>query len=383
MSTQFATAKWSILGDNALINSGKHIAKLGTRCLIITGKHITKIEILNKVIDLLDSNSIEYVVFNDITGEPTDIMIEEAVEVYKREDCDFIIGLGGGSPLDSAKACAAMSTLDGKISDYVGKEISGDFPPIVLIPTTAGTGSEVTKFTIITNTKTDVKMLLKGDDLIPTLAIVDPVLTHSVPKSVTAATGIDALTHAVEAYTSKCANPITDMFALSAIKRIFKYLPIAYIDGNDATARSEMAMASYEAGICINNSSVTVVHGMSRPIGALFHVPHGISNAMLITHCLDYVLDGCYSRFAIIAKEIGAVENIENEELAAIKFIVQLKKLLKMVEIPSIREYGIDMELFMSQIDKMSNDALASGSPANTRKYLEKKDILEIYKNAI
>jgi alcohol dehydrogenase class IV len=226
-------------------------------------------------------------------------------------------------------------------------------------------------------------MLLKGDDLLPTLAIVDPSLTLTVPREVTAATGIDALTHAVEAYTSKKATPITDILALSAIKRIFKNLPIAYIDSDDVTARNEMSLASFEAGICINNSSVTVVHGMSRPIGALFHVPHGISNAMLICDCLDYVLDGSYTRFANIARVIGASNDDDNDEIAAIKFIIQLKKLLKMVEIPSIREYGIDMDDFLSSVDKMASDAIASGSPSNTRKYLEKEDIIEIYKNAL
>lgn len=383
MLTQFTTAGCSIMGESSLKDSGQQIAKLGDKALIITGKHITKSGILTKLTDLLDDNLVEYFVFNEIIGEPTDKMIVEAVDAYKHEDCDFIIGIGGGSPLDSAKACAAMSKLDGKISDYCGKEIVGNFPPLVLIPTTAGTGSEVTKFTIITDTETDVKMLLKGDDLLPTLAIVDPSLTLTVPREVTAATGIDALTHAVEAYTSRKATPITDILALSAIKRIFKNLPIAYIDSDDVTARNEMSLASFEAGICINNSSVTVVHGMSRPIGALFHVPHGISNAMLICDCLDYVLDGSYTRFANIARVIGASNDDDNDEIAAIKFIIQLKKLLKMVEIPSIREYGIDMDDFLSSVDKMASDAIASGSPSNTRKYLEKEDIIEIYKNAL
>lgn len=383
MSTQFTTAKCAILGENALKNSGEQIAKTGNKALIITGKHITKSGILKKLTNLLDDNLVLYSVFNNITSEPTDDMIAESVFYYKKENCDFIIGIGGGSPLDSAKACAAMSQLDGEISDYVGKEISGNFPPIILIPTTAGTGSEVTKFTIITDTKTNIKMLLKGEALLPSLAIIDPSLSYSAPKNVTSATGIDALTHAVEAYTSKKATPVTDVFAISAIKRIFKYLPIAYKDGNNQEARYEMAIAAYEAGICINNSSVTVVHGMSRPIGALFHVSHGFSNAMLIVPCLEYVLEGCYNRFAIIAKEIGIAERDSSEEDAAKLFIVELKKLIKTVEIPSIREYGIDIEAFISVNKKMATDALASGSPSNTRKELNMKDILEIYRNAI
>jgi len=383
MSTQFTTVQNTIMGENALADSGEQIAKIGKKALIITGKHITKSGILAQLTDLLDKHGVLHAVFNDIIGEPTDLMIADTVQAYQENQCDFIIGIGGGSPLDSVKACAAMTVLNGEISDYTGKEILGDFPPFVLIPTTAGTGSEVTKFTIITDTKSDVKMLLRGDALLPQLAILDPALSYSAPKKVTSATGIDALTHAVEAYTSKKATPITDVFALSAIKRIFQYLPGAYADGYDKEARSEMAIAAYEAGICINNSSVTVVHGMSRPIGALFHVPHGFSNAMLIVDCLSYVLDGCYARFATIAKHIGVADDNTSDQVAAEAFIVALKSLIKTVEIPSLIEYGIDKAEFEAAMDKMATDALASGSPSNTIKALEKSDLITIYKQAM
>jgi alcohol dehydrogenase class IV len=370
------------MGENALEDAIGKIAALGSKALIITGKHITASGIISMLTELLEQKSVQYSIFNEITGEPTDKMVEMAVFAYRKEKCDFIIGIGGGSPLDSAKACAAMSVLDGRIPDYAGKEIVGNLPPLVLIPTTAGTGSEVTKFTVITDTASDVKMLLKGEALLPDLAVVDPKLTYGAPKSVVAATGIDALTHAVEAYTSKKATPMTDILALSAIKRIFTYLPRSYKDKNDAEAHDEMAIAAYEAGICINNSSVTVVHGMSRPIGALFHVPHGVSNAMLIVTCLDYVLDGCYGRFAEIARQIGAAGKNLDDEHAAHKFIDALKELIKAVEIPTTREYGLDMDRFEALSDKMAGDALASGSPSNTRKSLSKSDILAMYRRA-
>ncbi len=244
-------------------------------------------------------------------------MIEQGVQSYRKAACDFCIGIGGGSPLDSAKAIMAMTVLEGNIADYSGEEIAGEFPPLVLIPTTAGTGSETTKVTIITDTKNDIKMLLKGEQLFPKLAVIDYEFTISAPQSVTAATGRDALTHAVEAYTSKKANSLTDMYAISAIKRIFKYLPKAYKDGENRKAREEMSMAAFEAGVCINNSSVTIVHGMSRPIGALFHVAHGISNAMLIKECLSFAVDGCYDRFADIAREIGVAGSETSDEAAA------------------------------------------------------------------
>ncbi len=380
MAYQFIVPDRTIIGEDSLKQSLPAIKAIGKKALIVTGKVVTKAGIVNVLTDLLEQEGISYETFNEITSEPTDYMIEQGVMVYKDKECDFIIGIGGGSPLDSAKAIGAMSVLEGEISDYLGKEIEGDFPAMVLIPTTAGTGSEATKFTIITDSKRDVKMLLKGDALLPRLAVIDPSLSMSAPKSVTSATGMDALTHAVESYTSRKGNPITDIFALSAIKRIFTYLPIAYSNGEEKKAREELAIAAYEAGICINNASVTLIHGMSRPIGALFHVPHGVSNAMIIKEGLAFALDGCYDRFADIARTIGAAAYEEAEETAANAFLKVLEELCITVEIPTLREYGIDKEDFEKRIDKMAEDAMASGSPSNTIKEVKKDDLIQIYK---
>lgn len=379
MSYNFLVPGNTIIGEDALKSSGDYLKSYGKKAFIVTGKVVTKTGLVNKLTDYLDELNIDYIIFNDITGEPTDIMIESGVKEYKANDCDFCIAIGGGSPLDSAKAIAAMTVLDGSISDYIGKEIRGDFPKLVLIPTTAGTGSETTKFTVITDSKKDIKMLLKGDALIPDLAIVDYNLTVSAPKSVTAATGMDALTHAVESYTSRKANPITDMYALSAIKRIFKYLPVAYKDGGNLEARKEMSLAAFEAGVCINNASVTIVHGMSRPIGALFHVPHGISNAMLIKECLKYVLDGAYDKFADIARAIKVADEDMEDKEAASKFLDALDDLCKAVEIPTLEEYGIDKAEFDKVKEKMAKDAMDSGSPSNTIKVVDKDDLIKIY----
>lgn len=380
MAFNFTMPKRTVVGTGALMESGEIIKKMGKRAFIITGKVVVKTEAFKKLSDMLESFGISYVIFDGITGEPTDEMINESVAKYKEEACDFCIAIGGGSPLDSAKATVAMVTLGGEISDYMGKNIEGIFPPLVLIPTTAGTGSETTKFTVITDSKKDIKMLLKGDDLLPQLAIIDPEFTMTAPKSITAATGMDALTHAIESYTSRKANALTDTYALSAIKRIFKYLPSAYNDGNDAKAREEMAIAAFEAGICINNASVTLVHGMSRPIGALFHVSHGISNAMLIKECLKFALEGCSEKFANIAKAIGAVDEKADEQTALDGFINALDDICNKCDIPSLEKYGIDKEEFFKVIDKMAGDAIASGSPANTVKEVTKEDVIEIYK---
>ena len=381
MSFNFTCAPRTIFGEGALETAAPYIVDFGKKALIVTGKIITKTGLAAKVQDVLSVRGISSVVFNDLPGEPDDKMIDAALSVFKSEKCDFIIGLGGGTPLDTAKAVAAMAVLPGKLSDYTGKEMSGDFAPLVLIPTTAGTGSEATKFFVYTDTATDAKLLMKGDALLPKLAVIDFTYTISSPVSITVATGMDALTHAVEAYTSKKANPVTDIYCLDAIKRIFKYLPAAAKDGNDRTAREQMALAAYEAGVCINNSSVTLVHGMSRPIGALFHVPHGISNAMLITECLRFALDGegAEERFAKIALEIGEAEKSDSTSAASKKFLDALERLTKTLSVPSLREYGIDLEKFAAVEEKMASDALASGSPANTRKAISKEDIIAIY----
>lgn len=379
MAYQFTVPSRCMFGSGALDQCEMTIKEYGKKAFIVTGKVVTKSGILKKLTDRLDTWGIEYEVFNEIIGEPTDEMIVEGVRAYKKAGCDFTIGIGGGSPLDSAKAIMAMTVLDGEIADYIGKELEGEFPPLVLIPTTAGTGSETTKFTVVTDTKKDIKMLLKGEKLLPTLAVVDYELTISAPKGVTAATGMDALTHAVEAYTSRKANPLTDMYALSAIKRIFKYLPKAYKDGENKKAREEMALAAFEAGVCINNSSVTIVHGMSRPIGALFHVPHGISNAMLIKECLTFAVDGCYEKFANIARKIGVVGTETADEVAANAFLEALERLCETCEIPTLKQYGIDKEKFDSLVDKMATDAIDSGSPGNTVKEVTKDDVIKIY----
>ncbi len=379
MAYPFTLPGRSIVGAGALENSGQHLRALGKKALIVTGKNVSKSGAVTKLTDLLDRCEMSYQIFSEITGEPTDVMINEGVMVYLQEHCDCLIGIGGGSPLDSAKAIAAMTVLPGILSDYVGQEIIGDFPPFALIPTTAGTGSEATKFTVITDTARDVKMLLKGDALLPALAIVDPAFALTAPASVVAATGMDALTHAVESFTSRKGNPMTDFWALDAIKRIFRNLVPSYQDPSNLEAREEMALAAYQAGVCINNASVTLVHGMSRPIGAIFHVPHGISNAMLISACMDYALDGCYEKFATIARAIGAAEVGTTDEEAAKAFTLALAALVKTLEIPTLAEYGIDRSTFAQKATKMADDALASGSPQNTIKEVSKEAILAIY----
>lgn len=378
--SHFVIPNHTVVGTNVLGEAAPLLKKMGNKAFIVTGRHVAVSDMMKQLTALLDENGIGCVIFDGITGEPTDTMIENGVEMLKSSGCDFIIGIGGGSPLDSAKAIAAMAVNEGSIADYNGKEITGEILPLAAIPTTAGTGSEATKFTVITDSEKGIKMLLKGDVLVPKLAIVDSSFTVGAPKSVTSATGLDALTHAVEAYTSRKAFSMTDTLAVSAVKRIMKYLPIAYKEPDNSLAREQMSIAALEAGICINNSSVTIVHGMSRPIGALFHVPHGMSNAMLLKECLSFAVSGAYEKFANLGRETGVASDSDSDETAAEKFIDSLQNICDVCEIPTLEQYGIDRDEYYSKILKMSTDAVASGSPANTVKEVTVDDCIEIYK---
>lgn len=379
MIFNFSTAPKTFFGEGSLELAAPELKSFGNKALIVTGKIITKTGLAETVQNILCKQGINSVIFNELPGEPTDLMIMSGVDVFKAEKCDFIIGLGGGTPIDTAKAIAAMAVLPGKMIEYKGKELTGNFAPLVLIPTTAGTGSEVTRYFVFTNTETNEKLLFKGDALLPKIAIIDYKYTVTSPRSITLATGMDALCHAIESYTCRKANPITDMFCIDAVQRIFKYLPRACENGEDLEARENMSFAAYEAGVAINGSPTTIIHGMSRPIGACFHVPHGISNAMLAVECLRAVIEGCYEKFKTLAVAINAAEETCDAKTGAEKFLSALEALTKELKVPTLREYGLDLEKFKEMEDKMAGDSVASGSPANCWKVLSKEEQIQIY----
>lgn len=371
MADTFLAPGRIVSGEGALPAAADAVKALGKKALIVTDETMRRLGNLDKVTGMLKENGIAWAVEDGIAGEPDDGMILHGLSVYRKENCDFLIALGGGSPIDSMKAIAMLAACGGVPADYMGKTVTQKLCPMAAIPTTAGTGSEATQFTIITDRATQVKMLLKGPSLMPDLAIIDPMFTVTAPQGVTAATGVDALTHAIEAYTSKKAQPLSDTFAVSACRRIFGNLKKVWENGDDVEGRIQMSLAALEAGMAFNNSSVTIVHGMSRPIGALFHVPHGISNAMLLTTCLEYIEDGATAQFAALARECG---------IAGGGFVEAVRSLLSDIRIPTPAEYGIDRERFFAEIPKMARDAAASGSPANTRKEITDEAMEMLYR---
>lgn len=381
MAREFIVPGQIITGSGALNMAEETLKGLGKKALIVTDKVMIQLGNCAKVEAALKNQGLDYAIYSEIVGEPTDVMIENGLKAYKEEGCDFLVALGGGSPIDSMKAIGSLVVNGGNISDYMGKIIDVEMPPLVAIPTTAGTGSEATQFTIITDTKKDIKMLLKGKVLMPSLAIIDPQFTMTAPPKITAATGLDALCHAVEAYTSRKAQTLSDTFAMSAVKRIFKYLPVAFKDGKNEEARVQMSVAALEAGIAFNNASVTIIHGMSRPIGALFHVAHGLSNAMLLKECLTFALEGAYDRFAELGRAVGVASDADSDKEASEKFLSAVEAIVKELETPTLAEFGIDKEEFFKVIDKMAFDAMDSGSPQNTMREVTEEDVKQIYRN--
>lgn len=379
--SEFRMPKSVLYGRNSLEKLGEQSKKLGKRAFIVTDTIMEKLGYLEKCIQQLNKKSITVSTYNKVDAEPTNIHVLEALSLCKEEKCDFIIGIGGGSCIDAAKAVAVLYTNGGEVEDYVEKdiEIENNPLPLIAIPTTSGTGSEVTSVAVITNKKTDVKMMMKHPSFIPKVAIIDPVLTSSLPPQITAATGIDALCHAIEAYISKFSQPLTDVLALSAIESIMKYLRIAYEDGRNMEAREAMMIASLQAGIAFSNASVTLVHGMSRPVGALFHVPHGISNAILLPTVLEFTKTSAVKRLAKIGRSLNKDLYSNSDEEVADYTLGEIKKLCFDLRIPNLKEYGIDEIEFENAISKMASDAIESGSPANNPRVPSYDEIKALY----
>ncbi len=285
------------IGGGAFKETGQLLQTLGLRApLIVTDAFFAKQRLADRLSEILEQSGIGgAAVFSGSVPDPNTSSLEAGLQGLKKGTFDCVVGLGGGSSIDTAKAIAILGVHGGKMRGYKAPH-QQDIPglPIVAIPTTAGTGSEATRFTIVTDEETGEKMLCIGLGYLPTAAIVDYELTLSKPMRLTADNGVDSLTHAIEAYVSKLANPFADGFALAAMRAIWKNLPTAYFDPQNRPAREAMMLAATQAGIAFSNSSVALVHGMSRPIGAKFHVPHGLSNAMLLPESPNRIgLEAC------------------------------------------------------------------------------------------
>ncbi len=382
LPTTFSLPHIVINGTGASEQVGNRAKLLGaTHALIVTDPGIAKIGYVNQITNYLHNSGIATSIFSDVTPDPTLQNVTDGLKQYIDVSCDLIVSLGGGSAIDCGKGISIKLTNDGDIADYMGVDkIPNQGAPVIAIPTTAGTGSEVSQVTVITDTKQNVKMMLSSPCLLASIALVDPQLSLTTPPHLTAAVGVDALTHAIEAYISKRAQPITDSLALKAIKLISGSLRQAWSDGDNISARTDMMIGASIAGMAFSNSSVALVHGMSRPIGAYFHIHHGLSNAVLLLDVMEYSVVGAPTRFADIAKAMGEpIEGLSPMKQADAA-ISAVERLVTDIQMPRLGEIGIDKLKFEEVIEQMAVDALASGSPANNPRQATQEEIVALYR---
>jgi len=371
-------------GPGAAKEAGAHARRLGKKALIVTDSNLEKIGLLADVKASLDAAGVGYAVYDRVVMEPVVEYVDDGLRAFREAGADVVVAVGGGSPIDTGKAIASLSRNPGEISDYMGaNRIAKPSAPLIAIPTTAGTGSEVTPFTIITNTATDVKMLISSPHLLPAVALVDPLMTLKMPRGITAATGLDALTHAIEAYVSVKAQPLTDTFALQAVRLISGNLRRAWSHPDDLEARSSVLMGALQAGLAFANSSVALVHGMARPIGAYFHVAHGVSNAVLLPTVIEFSVPGDPRRYADIAEAMGEETGGLSTADAAQRTVDAVKRLNADLQIPSLRGLGIDVAKFEAVVSKMAVDAIASGSPGNNPRKATPEEIVALYRKVL
>ena len=356
----------------------------GGKVLVVTDLNVRATPMAGKVIDQLSSARLLRGVFSDIPGEPTTTEVEKGLAALEEAKADTVVAIGGGSVIDTAKSVAVLATNGGSIVDYKGaNKIKKAKLPLVVVNTTAGTGSEVTRFAIITDPVTNVKMLIADPHLISEVAIDDPLLTVTCSPLVTASTGLDALTHAIESYVSLRSNTLSDLLALSAIRRIGQSIRAAFRNGEDLAARAMMHIASLEAGMSFSNASVALVHGMARPIGAYFHKPHGISNSVLLPYVMEWSIAGAPGRFAEIARALGVDTTGLSDMEAAQRAVAEVRAICNDLQIPRLTGLGIDPNKLMTLAPTMAKDALDSGSPGNNPRVPTADEIVELYRQAL
>lgn len=382
MSYKFFMPAISLMGADCLKDAGDQVGELGfKKALIVTDKVLGQIGIVKKVTDVLDNKNIEYAIYDETKPNPTVKNVNDGLALLKEKECDFVISLGGGSAHDCAKGIALLATNGGEIKDYEGVDKSKKPQlPMVGINTTAGTGSEMTLFAIITDEERHIKMALVDKHLTPIIAVNDPMLMLAMPKSLTAATGMDALTHAVEAYVSTAATPITDACAEKAIELISNYLVNAVENGEDVEARDMMAYAEYLAGMAFNNASLGYVHAMAHQLGGFYNLPHGVCNAILLPHVQEYNKATSASRLAEIAKIMGGnIEGLTDEQGADL-CIDMIKSLSQTIGIPEgLGVLGVKESDFETLATNALNDACSLTNPRKGN--LE--EVIAIFKKAM
>ncbi|SDZ80031.1 alcohol dehydrogenase [Thalassobacillus cyri] len=377
--SQFNLGPDLFFGAGAIAHVQEIIEKEGfERVMIICDEGIEKAKILDQVMEQIKKTEAKCTVFSNVEANPTTGTVDAGMYLLERFQPDLLIGLGGGSPIDVAKALGMLATNGGQITDYEGMDkFEHESLPLLAIPTTAGTGSEVTIFTVVTDTATEYKLTAGGRKLAPKWALLDPELTLTLPRKITAATGLDALVHAIESYTSTMAHPLTEALALDAIRTISSNLRQAVYNGENLSARSAMLYGSLLAGIAFNNTRLGNVHAMSHPLSAKYNVPHGVANSVLLPHVMEFNLPAAPEKFMNIAKAMGESLDPSHPLMKnANKAVEAVKQLSTDIQIPKdFSDYNIPDE----DIYPMAKDAMKSGNVLVNPRQTSIEDIIKLY----
>ena len=361
-----------------------HVARVGiTRPLVVSDRFLLEQGPAGPLVERLGGAGLAVEVFGDVQPDPTLANVEGALQALRAHEADGVVAIGGGSPMDTAKAASVAHANDGDVRDYAGyHKVPGPGLPLIAVPTTAGTGSEVTRVAVITDTERDVKMMMLDGNLMARVAISDYKLTISTPPALTSWVGVDSLTHAIEAYVSTKATVLTDMLALRAARLIGANLRRAVSTPDDEQAREAMMLGATLAGAAFSNASVALVHGMSRPIGAHFHLAHGLSNALLLPTVTRFSVGGAPDRYATIAREMSLASDEDSDETACAHLVEELEALNRDLEIPSLSAAGAERDHFERVVEDMAQAALDSGSPGFNPQPATKEEIVALYRQA-
>jgi alcohol dehydrogenase class IV len=383
---RFVSPEEVVVGRGAVDEVGPRMAPRGSRALIVATSGVFG-RFGDRVQESLHDAGVETAVFDEVRPDPTVENVEAALAQYREAGCDCIVTLGGGSPIDTGKAVGVVAANGGEIRDYgvdrAGYEgVPESIPPLCAVNTTAGTGSEATRSIVITDESTATKFLVVSTEAVPTVAIEDPELVQSLPQSHTAFTGIDALTHAIEAYVSVHAWEMSDTLAAAAIDRVARWLPVAWANGDDLEAREQTLIGQLQAGQAFTNSSVALVHGMARPFGAQLHVPHGLANGVLLPYVMEFSVQGAPGRYADIARMLQADDEDTPDREAARAAGSAVRELCEDISLYGYLDDFADVpprEEYAGFVGEMAEDAVASGSPDNNPRKPTTEEIEELY----
>ena len=377
------------IGKGSLDQIPDILARIGSasrpliRPLIVTDKVMVSHGIVGRVRERLAERNIHCGVFDGVIPDPTDEVVHAGIAALEADGHDCVIGLGGGSPLDTAKAIAVMAQHQRDLLHY-RPPCEFDTPglPMIAIPTTAGTGSEVTHHTVIVHVATREKISCRGEAFVPAAAIVDYELTLSKPRRLIADNALDTLTHAIESYVSRKRTMFSDRMALDCMRLVGAHVQQAYDDTENTEARERLMLAATLGGLAFSNASICLVHAMSRPLGSLFHVPHGMSNAMLLPTVTEFSASAAPDRYADCGRAIGLASPGDDDATAVVKLIDGLYAYKNRLEVPSMLAFGIDQGAFADALDQMAEDALRSGAPNNNPRIADKEEIISLFLQA-